>query len=80
MTNRITPSHLYSYLSCPTRVARDAFADPSLRLPFFIFNYYFVFIVPVFSRWMLLDVIGNVGILVCGIWGWHLKKREGERQ
>lgn len=47
-------------------------------LPFFVFNYYFVFVVPVFTRWMLLDVIGNVGILAGGIWGWLLKNREGK--
>jgi hypothetical protein len=45
-------------------------------LPFFVFNYYFVFVVPVFSKWMLLDVVGNIGILVCGIWGWRMKLHE----
>lgn len=41
-------------------------------VPFFVFNYYFVFVVPVFSEWMLLDVLGNVGILTCGLWGWRV--------
>jgi uncharacterized protein len=27
----ITASHLYTYLTCPTRVFRDAFDDPALR-------------------------------------------------
>jgi hypothetical protein len=46
-------------------------------LPFFVFNYYFVFVLPVFSNWMLLDFVGNLGILGCGVAGWYLKKQEG---
>ena len=45
-------------------------------LPFFVFNYYFVFVVPVFSSWMLVDVAGNVGILACGLAGWRILSRE----
>ena len=45
-------------------------------LPFFVFNYYFVFINPIFTNWMLLDFVGNVGILLCGVIGWHLKRNE----
>jgi uncharacterized protein len=33
VTNRITASLLYNHLSCPHRVAMDAFADPSKRDP-----------------------------------------------
>ena len=32
-------------------------------LPFFWFNYWFVFVVPMFSRWMALDFIANVAML-----------------
>jgi len=46
-------------------------------LPFFAFNVYFYFIEPVFTRWMLLDFVGNVAILACGLWGYRLAKREG---
>lgn len=45
-------------------------------LPFFLFNYYFVFVVPIFSKWMILDVMGNVGILALGLMGWRLRARE----
>ena len=45
-------------------------------IPFFIFNYYFVFISPIFTDWMMLDFVGNVGILVCGIAGWLMAKKE----
>jgi hypothetical protein len=45
-------------------------------IPFFVFNYYFVFVVPIFSRWMLLDFVGNIGILVLGLAGWRLAARE----
>ena len=45
-------------------------------IPFFVFNYYFVFVVPVFTDWMLLDFVGNIGILLCGIAGWRIKLHE----
>lgn len=43
-------------------------------IPFFIFNFWFLFIEPVLNQWMLLDFAGNLGILVIGIWGWRLRK------
>jgi hypothetical protein len=43
-------------------------------LPFFAFNYYFVYVLKIFSSWMLIDFIGNAGILLCGIIGWRLAK------
>lgn len=46
-------------------------------IPFFIFfNWYYYFFARMFTRWMLLDVLGNLGILVAGIYGYALKKRE----
>ena len=45
-------------------------------LPFFAFNYYFYFIEPVFTDWMLLDFVGNLGILACGVLGYRLRKAE----
>jgi hypothetical protein len=45
-------------------------------IPFFIFNYYFYFIEAMFTDWMLLDFVGNIGILTCGILGYRLSKNE----
>lgn len=45
-------------------------------VPFFGFNYYFYFIDPVFTDWMLLDFVGNLGILSCGIFGYRLTLQE----
>lgn len=45
-------------------------------IPFFCFNFYFLFVNPMFTDWMWLDFVGNVGILACGIAGWRLKRRE----
>jgi len=45
-------------------------------VPFFVFNVWFWLIEPVLNSWMLLDLAGNVGILVTGIWGWRLALRE----
>jgi hypothetical protein len=45
-------------------------------LPFFGFNYYFYFVRGMFTDWMLLDFVGNVGILACGLLGYRLCRRE----
>ena len=33
-------------------------------LPFFWFNYWFVFVVPIFNEWMALDFLSNTAMLV----------------
>lgn len=45
-------------------------------VPFFGFNYYFYFIKGMFTEWMLLDFVGNIGILACGIFGYRMSKKE----
>ncbi|ABD56624.1 hypothetical protein Jann_3707 [Jannaschia sp. CCS1] len=45
-------------------------------IPFFVFNYWFVFVEPVLNQWMLLDFAGNLGILITGVWGWRLSTQE----
>lgn len=40
-------------------------------LPFFWFNYYFVFVVPVMTRWMALDLVSNLFMLGLCIWGYR---------
>jgi hypothetical protein len=45
-------------------------------IPFFVFNYWFYFVVPVFSHWMLLDFVGNVGIFVLSMLGYRAAVRE----
>ena len=45
-------------------------------VPFFAFNVWFFVVEPVLNAWMLLDFAGNIGILVIGLWGWTLSKRE----
>ena len=47
-------------------------------LPFFVFNYYFYFIAEMFTNWMLLDFVGNIGILVCGVLGFRLVNEESK--
>lgn len=42
-------------------------------LPFFAFNYYLTFIVPMFSPLMLLDFAGNTAILLLCLLGYRLK-------
>jgi hypothetical protein len=45
-------------------------------IPFFAFNWYFYFVQPIFTKWMLLDFAGNVLILACGLIGYRISHRE----
>jgi hypothetical protein len=47
-------------------------------VPFFAFNAYFYFVEPIFTHWMLLDFVGNLVILACGLLGYRMA-RERER-
>lgn len=46
-------------------------------VPFFFFNYYFVFVVEIFTRWMLLDFVGNIAILSLCLMGYLGMKKRG---
>jgi hypothetical protein len=45
-------------------------------LPFLCFNYYFYFVRGMFTGWIGLDALGNIGILACGLLGYRLSTRE----
>jgi hypothetical protein len=45
-------------------------------LPFFGFNYRFVYEVPVLNRWMALDFGANAAMLGLSVWGWRVMGRE----
>jgi hypothetical protein len=40
-------------------------------LPFFWFNYWFVFVVPAFNVWLALDFVSNVAMLLLCLLGWR---------
>ena len=65
-----------------TTFGKNAFLAFGLvgSVPFFAFNYYFYFVVEMFTDWMLLDFAGNIGILLCGILGYKLSKKETEQR
>lgn len=44
-------------------------------LPFFGFNYWFVFVVPMFNKWLALDFVSNAAMLGLSLWGWRLSPR-----
>ena len=48
-------------------------------LPFFWFNYWFVFVVPMFTRWMLLDFGANVAMLALCVIGYRASGRAREQ-
>lgn len=41
-------------------------------LPFFAFNYWFVFEVPIFNHWMVIDFAANAVMLGLSLWGWRI--------
>lgn len=45
-------------------------------VPFFGFNYYFYFVRGMFTDWMVLDFVGNIGIFASGLWGYRLSLKE----
>ncbi len=45
-------------------------------LPFFWFNYWFVFVVPVLSAWMALDFVANVAMLILCVIGYRGSARQ----
>lgn len=46
-------------------------------LPFFVFNYYFFFVVPMLTPVGMLDFLGNLIMLVLCLKGWKAASREG---
>lgn len=56
-----------------SRWTRSTFAIyGAALLPFFWFNYYFVFVVPVMTRWMALDLVSNLFMLGLCVWGYRI--------
>lgn len=45
-------------------------------LPFFWFNYWFVFVVPMFNAWLALDFVSNVAMLILCLLGWRKLSQE----
>jgi hypothetical protein len=55
-----------------SRFTRTTFLVYAIALlPFFWFNYWFVFVVPVLSEWMALDFVANVAMLVLCVVGYR---------
>jgi hypothetical protein len=62
-------SGLFAWFSRFTRATFLAYG--AALLPFFWFNYWFVFVVPMFTRWMLLDFGVNVVMLALCLIGYR---------
>jgi hypothetical protein len=48
-------------------------------LPFFGFNYWFVYEVPILNQWMALDFGANAAMLGLSLWGWRMMRRGESR-
>jgi len=57
--------------------ARGFLVFAVLLLPFFGFNWYFHYEVPVLTSIGMLDFAGNVTMLGLALWGWRAARREG---
>ena len=65
---------VFVWLSRFTRATFLAYAIA--LLPFFGFNYYFVYELPILNRWMALDFGANAAMFVLSLWGWRMKGQE----
>ncbi|MEQ5787026.1 hypothetical protein J3454_03895 [Erythrobacter sp. NFXS35] len=59
--------------------ARGFLVFAVLLLPFFVFNWYFHYEVPVLTSIGMLDFAGNVTMLVLAIIGWRAARSEAEK-
>jgi len=64
---------LFIWFSVWTRVTFLVYAIA--LLPFFWFNYWFVFEVPIFNRWLVLDFGSNTTMIALSFWGWRKTAR-----
>ena len=59
-----------------SRFTRTTFLAYGIALlPFFVFNWWFTFVDPVFTWLGLLDAVGNVVMLILCVIGWRLSGR-----
>ncbi len=79
MVEALTFQPAYQHLSATsallTRFTRWTYLGYGLALlPFFFFNYYFLFVVPALNRWMALDFVANLFMLVLCAVGYRLSR------
>ena len=68
---------LFGLVTLLVRWSARAFAGFAvLLLPFFGFNYYFHFVVPVLTSYGMIDFAGNTVMLLLALTGWRAAKRE----
>ena len=68
---------LFGLMALVTRWSARAFlVFAVLLLPFFGFNWYFHYEVPVLTSIGMLDFAGNITMFVLALWGWHSARRE----
>jgi hypothetical protein len=68
---------LSGLFSAFSRFTRTTFLVYAIALlPFFWFNYWFVFVRPIFNQWMALDFVSNAAMLALCIIGYRNSPRE----
>ena len=56
--------------------ARGFLAFAALLLPFFWFNYHFHYVVPVLTRYGMIDFAGNLTMLIAALIGWRAARAQ----
>lgn len=64
---------MFAAFSQFTRATFGAYAV--MLLPFFVFDWWFYAVEPLFNELILLDAIGNVIMLALCVWGWRIAGR-----
>lgn len=60
-----------------TRFSATTFLAYGIALiPFFVFNWWFTFVDPIFNRLGLIDAVGNIVMLVLCVYGWRKARSE----
>ncbi|SHN48622.1 hypothetical protein [Erythrobacter sanguineus] len=71
---------LFGLMALITRWSARAFlVFAALLLPFFGFNWYFHFEVPVLTSIGMLDFAGNITMFALALWGWRAARAEEKR-
>lgn len=56
---------------------RTFFAYGVALSPFFAFNYYFIFVRPIFNQWLAIDFVANLFMLALCVIGWRAAPPDG---
>jgi uncharacterized membrane protein len=70
---------MFGIMALVVRWSAKAFAVFAVVLvPFFVFNYYFHYEVPVLTTYGMIDFAGNLTMFIACLVGWHAARKDEE--